>query len=125
MSDFCWQTILDFPQHLRMTHMSAQWEDNKRCRGYHLNPLLIQACFFCQKRCERQTFSGQLSSYIHSGVNFQMSSLAGMSIRVSSLGMQASHRKWRKFCCSLTFVPHKLVSHRRDEIWHDCRDRRS
>ena len=85
-------------------------EDNKRCREYTVLSSCLYRFVLVNDKDERQPFSGQLSSYIYSGVNFQMSSLAGMSVRVSLLGLQASHRKWRKFCCSLTFVPHKFLT---------------
>ena len=28
-SDFCWQNILDFPQHLRMSHMYGRWTSDE------------------------------------------------------------------------------------------------
>ena len=34
-SDFCWQTILEFPQHLRMTHIYFE------SKGFHLWNLLL------------------------------------------------------------------------------------
>ena len=93
-------------------------EENKRGREY------VNTDLFRSKKSAKSNHFLDNYDLIHSGISFQMSLLAGMSVRVSSLGMQASHRKWRKFCCSLTFVPHKFLHHR-DEICHDRRDQRS
>ena len=79
-------------------------EENKRGREY------VNTDLFRSKKSAKSNHFLDNYHLIHSGISFQMSLLAGMSVRVSSLGMQASHRKWRKFCCSLTFVPHKFLT---------------
>ena len=108
----------------RMSLNLQKCEDNKRCREYTILSSCLYIFVLVNNKDERQLFSGQLSSYTLWCQFSNEFACRYMSVRVSLLGMQASHRKWRKFCCSLTFVPHKFL-HRRDEICHERRDQRS